>query len=79
MTFGPTSKSIALGPPRGEECGKGSCPLGDPTPVWSAHPLVCFGANKMGKENKTPVCVGGYPLRVGAGEEVKDGRFFTMS
>lgn len=33
----------------------------------------------MGKENKTPVCVWGYPLRVGAGEEVKDGRFFTMS
>lgn len=59
VTFGPSSKSITLGPPRGEECGKGSCPLGNLLLSSHCPPQYVLGPARWGPENQAPV---GCPL-----------------
>lgn len=69
-------KVRCIGHPQGRGVWKGSWSLGNPAPVWSAHPLACLGARKMGKKNKSQ-CRGS-PLRLGAGKKGKVGHFRTM-
>lgn len=44
-------KIHCIGAPRGEECGRGSCSLGNYAFLRLVHPLLCFGASKMRKES----------------------------